>query len=113
MAIDPAVDRDRIRHQKFNLWMGSIAAVAGIASLAIGVYFQSSASPTNFQKSLGQGIVGAWAILPPIFFWYDWCYLSYGDKDDREFQKETHNLARNIWLALIVVLGVMFDIKLQ
>ena len=50
--------------------------------------------------------------LPPIFLWWDWVHFC-DDLDDRakDDAKHTHDLARNIWLALTVILIALFDMK--
>ena len=86
---------------------------------------------TPAEKQFGLWIVALWTIVPPLYFWADWVYLcrpvpkdgraqganqtGVGEKDKLAFLddvKTMHDFSRNIWLALVAVLTVMFQVKL-
>jgi hypothetical protein len=63
--------------------------------------------PTH--KTLGKFIVAFWAVVPPVFFWWDWVYFCAGlGAPERDIAKHTHGLARNIWLGLVAILTFAF-----
>lgn len=55
-------------------------------------------------------LVGAWAILPPIWFIYDWSNFD-TTKGNLEHFKYSQELARNVWVALVVVLAAITGIN--
>ena len=51
---------------------------------------------------LGKVLVVVWALAPPVFFWVDWVVFCRGlTAEEKNVAKHTHDLSRNIWLALI------------
>ena len=92
----------------FNAILGTIAALAALASLGMGLDFFMHGWAVNHAKLL----VGSWVIFPPVFFWLDWVVFC-RDLPAKELDaaKHTHEVSRNIWLALIVVLVALFEIK--
>jgi len=61
------------------------------------------------HDDLGKLIVGFWAVVPPIFFWFDWVVLyNRIDPAARDTAKHTHDLSRNIWLGLVGILFFAF-----
>lgn len=63
------------------------------------------------KKPLGAYLLlGFWALIPPIWFFLEWVFLrQYVDCPDD--LKYTQELARNIWIALVVVLAAILGIK--
>jgi hypothetical protein len=56
-------------------------------------------------------IVGFWVLVPPVYFWCDWQFFcSAIPRTKIDSVKHVHDLARNIWVALVVVLIALFDI---
>jgi hypothetical protein len=55
-------------------------------------------------------LVGAWALLTPLWFIWEW-HTFKGDKAAFEHFKYGQELARNVWIALVVVLAVITGIK--
>ena len=53
---------------------------------------------------------------PPAFFWLDWVVLFDHQTVDadtrRDIAKYTYDLGRNIWLGLVAILTVPFNIKI-
>ena len=93
-----------------NRWVVFISIGLAIVSLFLG--WQVSTEVTAPNASWGSYIVGFWTIAPPIYFWFDWAYLCEGsDKTTLDQVKTTHDLSRNIWVALVALLTVMFKLK--
>ena len=103
----------RIVRAVFN-WVGGVLSVLlAIWSLRKGLEPSSTFGPWNHEE-LGRVLIGFWALVPPLFFWLDWVALcSYLPANDpqREIAKHTHDLSRNIWIALVGILTVLFAIK--
>jgi hypothetical protein len=70
---------------------------------------------------IGTTVIGIWVLVPPIYLWFDW-YLFFEHADDasmtnavkaarRDIAKHSHDLARNIWLGLILILFALFTGK--
>jgi hypothetical protein len=60
----------------------------------------------------GHVIVGFWTLVPPLWFWIEWMYLTRGMTPEQlEDIKHTHDLSRNIWLALLAVLIALFGLE--
>ncbi len=99
----------------FNWILGFVSAVFALFSLyvAIKVAFTSSYEIFGFTaKQLGKTLVAVWALAPPVFFWVDWVVFCRGlTEAEKSKAKHTHDLSRNIWLALIGVLVVVFGLK--
>jgi hypothetical protein len=49
-------------------------------------------------------LVGSWALVPPVWFMVEW-YLFTGNKEEFEYLKYSQELARNVWVALVIVLA--------
>jgi len=61
-------------------------------------------------------VLAVWTLIPPMYFWFDWEYLCKNipkNERDQEVARvtHTHELARNVWLALVVVLAYAFGVK--
>jgi hypothetical protein len=93
--------------------VGTIAAVLAIFSVIVAA--SSTLWPKEWEKGkkiAGRVIVGLWVLGPPIWFWVDWYYLTAGmGKERLEYISHLHDVGRNIWLALVVVLAALFGIK--
>lgn len=89
---------------------GLIAAIAGLLSLGLAIWAPDPLLGLK-REQIGYILVGFWGLLPPIFFWVDW--VVFGNKlegADLEFAKHTHDLSRNIWLALVILLTALFKL---
>lgn len=92
---------------EFNKHMGWSATFLGIASLFFALRFRAAAP--DFAK---YAFVGAWTLVPPIYFWLDWVYYCKDVPADQvEGVRHMHDLSRNIWIALVVVLVALFDLS--
>jgi hypothetical protein len=93
-----------------------IAAVLSIFLLGISAYVAYASRvdnwPEEYRKFVGYFVVGGWALGPPLYLWADWIwYARYLKGEDLENMKYTHEVSRNIWLAVVVALAAAYDIK--
>ena len=93
------------------LLFGSIISTVAIL-FAIGTSYCAAIYP-DWPKFPGQALSLAVVLLPPIFFWADWTFF-FGQipVEERDAAKHTHDLSRNIWLAVLVVLAYSYGIKI-
>src|SRR4051812_32402662 len=98
------------RHQ-FNWTLGSIGALFGVFSLIVGLCAFLKVGPPGLQ-TCGPYLIGIWILVPPLFFWVDWVYFSdeLNTPELRDVAKHTHDLSRNIWIALTAVLAYLFHV---
>ena len=99
-----------------SLTLGNIAsilaAMAALVSLGLAAYIRMEhpkKERSPFWSRFACGLIGFWMLLPPVYFWLDWLYWT--APGDREMTVHTHDLARNIWLALVVALAAILEIK--
>jgi hypothetical protein len=95
--------------------------IAGVLSIGLAYWsLRRALDPSSTfgawtHDGLGKFLIGFWALVPPLFFWVDWVwlctYLPAGDPE-REVAKHTHDLSRNIWLALVGILAVLFALRI-
>jgi hypothetical protein len=102
----------------FRAFCNWIAGALGVP-FAIWSPFQAINPSSTFgpwtHEELGRYLIGFWVIVPPIFFWLDWVWLcSYlaPSAPEREVAKHTHDLSRNIWLAVVAILAISFAVEL-
>lgn len=94
---------------KVIAWLSGIAAIASLG-LALFIRFRYPC----LMDMVGYPVVGAWVLLPPVWFLAEWVFLCKGMCDkERERIVHLHELARNIWVALVVVLAVIFGIDFK
>jgi hypothetical protein len=102
----------------FFRWLKQHHIGAVVAAVFGGWSLYKALDPTSTfmsldHRALGKLLIGIWGLLPPIFFWLDWvCFCRDLDKEQQEFAKHTHDLGRNVWLALLAVLAILFELKL-
>jgi hypothetical protein len=88
------------------------SAVLAIASLFVAVLYSLGCIDVCYWKPIGGVIVGGWAIIPPVWLFYDWVFFR--DKVSRlewDAIKHTHDLVRNLWLGLLGVLTALFGFR--
>ena len=86
-----------------------VSGIAGFASVVIAVLHR--ANILTVCNPLKLTIIGEWVLMPPIWFWVEWVSVSRQiDEQERERIKHMHDLARNIWVALVAILVGLFDI---
>jgi uncharacterized membrane protein YhaH (DUF805 family) len=89
-----------------NRVLGLISAALAIASLLYAMKYGKAAS-----DGLKKWIVGFWILVPPVYFWFDWVALCRDiPAANVSGVKHLHDLSRNIWLALVVILIALFEI---
>jgi hypothetical protein len=93
--------------------MGCLAVIIATISLVASAKPPLVDFPIDHDR-LGKFIIALWVLLPPLAFWFDWYVLcaNIEDPKDRDTIAHTHDLSRNIWLALVVVLTVAFGLKI-
>ena len=65
---------------------------------------------TGTCDATGYGILGFWAIAPPVWFLTEYYYWP-PDKNDEERVRHLHELSRNIWIAMVIVLAQVMGAK--
>lgn len=88
-----------------------ISAPLALISIVVALYIRSLYGEYPAEQRphqvIAYVIVGLWVLCPPIWFWIEWVLFTEGN-DER--LKHTHDLARNIWIGLVVVLIAILDI---
>jgi hypothetical protein len=97
------------RFRRTAVISGFIAAILMIASAILAAYCPDMGVQ---RQRLGYLVVGIWVIVPPIWFWIEWTFLSFGmGRDQIEDLKHSQDVSRNIWVAAVVVLAALFGIQ--
>jgi len=66
----------------------------------------------SLKETLGYSLLGLWALIPPVWFFLEWVILCRDISETESTRiQHLHDLARNIWLALIVVLAVIMGVE--
>jgi hypothetical protein len=95
----------------FNWACGILSVLIAVWSLKMGLGEESTLFSLN-HKHTGYVLLAFWGLVPPAFFWVDWVFFCRGmTTPDRDIAKHTHDLSRNIWLALIALLAILFGIN--
>ncbi len=81
--------------------LGVLAFPATIVSAALAVYFKDSV--------LAGSLFAIWAILPPLWFAFEYfhVYRLYGDPDLFDEFKHGQHVTATIWLGLAAFLGAL------
>lgn len=123
--------------------IGTSIAVAGLILTVVALLYDNPFTPSATPFKVGDHvfvslIVFGWTVLPPIWFLAEWTYfaprmpeppatqlpaedlarLAYAASYDRYKQEMselqyTQTLSRTIWLAVVVVLGVLYGMKVS
>jgi hypothetical protein len=95
-----------------------LKAVLGIAPILVLIsiylaYRWQDGDKTPAHKHYAYFLVGAWVIGPPLYFLAEyWLLPPYpGFHDERV--RHQHDLGRNIWLALVVILTAITGVSLS
>ena len=95
----------------YNWVFGALSVLIALLSLKMGLDQDSTLFWLNHEQT-GYVLLAFWGLAPPAFFWVDWVVFCRGmSKNDRDTAKHTHDLSRNIWLALIALVAILFGIK--
>jgi hypothetical protein len=99
------MQRDRL--VKVMSWLSAIVAIVSLVAAIV----VRSCYP-NMKTDVGYPILALWFLGPPVWFWTEWILFSPSfDEKERDRVKHLHDLARNIWLALVVVLAAILEIS--
>ena len=97
----------------YNWYFRRLSIVVGFASVLLGLASSFKLGPSGL-KAIGPFVVGIWVLFPPIFFWIHWVWFSdeLKTQQTQDFVKHSHDLSRNIWIALAGILAYLFGIPL-
>jgi len=95
-----------------NCLSGSpIWGLLALISIAIAIWIRKCPDP-NKRILRGYILVGVWATGPPLWFIWEWHMFDFAHcKEQFEVFKYSQELARNVWVALVVLLGSIVKIK--
>ena len=97
---------------RYNWIIGVSSAVLGPISLYIALK-PSIVFDFCSRACIGKSMLAFWLLIPPVFFWLDWVVFSRNfTPPQREVARHTHDLSRNVWLALVASLVVIFGLTL-
>jgi hypothetical protein len=82
-----------------------LSGAFAIGSLAFAVFVRFC--QPALLKPYGYIILGLWALVPPLWFIYEWMLSASLAPAEQDRIKHFHDLARNLWLALILALGAI------
>lgn len=82
-----------------------LSGVLAVASLAFALFVHFCRP--SLLEPYGYVMLGLWALVPPLWFIYEWTLSASLTQKERDRIKHFHELARNLWLALIVALGAI------
>jgi hypothetical protein len=87
-------------------WLSGICAF-----ISLFVAWQLRTVWEDYKDPWGYVLIAFWAVAPPVWFLAEYVFWppAAGHHDERT--RHLHDLARNIWLALVVVLAVTMDLK--
>ncbi len=63
---------------------------------------------SHFNHCPHEIILGAWIIIPPIWFFIEYNLLFDKKTEDFEHLKYEQELARNLWAGIVVLLGALY-----
>ena len=96
----------------YNWMVGALAAILGPVSLFIALK-PSIVFDFCSRACIGKSMLTFWLLIPPVFFWLDWVVFSRNfTPAQREVAQHTHDLSRNVWLALVASLVAIFGLTL-
>jgi hypothetical protein len=52
-----------------------------------------------------------WTIVPPIWFLFEWRRFGYTTKQDFDDFKYSQELARNVWIGIGALIGILISVK--
>ncbi len=86
-------------HKFINIGLAIIGIVFAVVCLS---YFRAN----NHVKGV---LVSIWLLAPPVYFFVDWVFL-YKESDEYPLEKFQYSqkLARDIWLAVSVILIALY-----
>ena len=113
-AVDPALATQR----KWSAWAFSISVILALISIWWAICHRLHACKCIWGNNLAGDewpskiLILFWVALPPLWFFFEWIILCPKlPKDERERIAHPHDLARNVWLALVGFLIVILEVK--
>jgi hypothetical protein len=108
MPLDPKrdiYDRSSLA-QKFLQVMSIICIVVGLATLYVIAYSWFGWTYLGGRLWPLYTAIGVWAIVPPLWFWFEYCYLyrTYGQNDTLELFKYGQDVGKAIWAGGVATL---------
>ena len=64
----------------------------------------------SIKAGIERCIVGFWTVVPPLWLWYEYCFIYSKDPNPPPLErfKYGQELTRNLWLAIITVLLLLY-----
>ena len=99
-------------------WRRYLVNIAGFIGVVGAIYSMWKLSSPDMTQSIAKPYVFIWALAPPIWFFCEYYLLfntQFNDKDDQEYErkferfKHGQDVARNLWAATGVLLGVLYS----
>jgi hypothetical protein len=88
-----------------------IASALAVVSIGIAIVIRRCKHEDS-RLFWGYILVGSWTLLPPLWFIWEWhAYDLVHCEREFEHFKYSQELARNVWVALVVFLGSIVRIK--
>ena len=95
------------------IFYGSTTSVFLFLATTLFTTFYEPGVDTRLE-GVAKSILAFWVLMPPVFFWAEW--MLFGKKfteDERDRVKHYHEVARNMWVALVVLLSAYMKIGWQ
>ena len=115
---NPMADQTKLemKRRRFPLWQWSVgifATVALVASLAFAVCGWGLKIQDGGVKIYQAFVLGAWSLLPPIWFWFEYIFLfrnAFPEAEQSKLDrfKYQQDLSSKIWLAAVSVLLILY-----
>lgn len=64
------------------------------------------------KETWGYALIGFWVIAPPLYFLTEYSIWPPGS-GEREAVEHVHDLARNLWLAVVVLLALIMGVGIE
>ena len=85
-----------------------VSATSAGASIIVAIFLETVGC--RYKDRWGLPLLATWVVAPPLWFFFEyfiWPPPAAEDERTRHF----HDLARNLWLALVVLLAAIMEIK--
>ncbi len=89
--------------------IGFVSTVLAAISLVIACFVRFR--PDGEIPDCAYFVLGFWVIAPPVWFLFEYFYWPPNGTDEVDKIKHLHDLARNIWVALVVILAAIMGVK--
>ena len=101
---------EKKNHPQLFAVLGIVGFVANIAIL----FFGSQECDKSSHKLISQIAIGAWVLLPPLWFFYEYFYFfpAHGNPAAGfERLKGAQEVSSKVWAAVAVVLAALYTAK--